>query len=439
VWLAVTSVNFDISVFELFWTLARGFRVIIQEEGQWASATDSMYSLPQQMRRHGVTHLQCTPSLASMLLCDSESVNAIMQLRRFVVGGEPLPLDLARRLAEIIAGDLYNLYGPTETTVWSAAQLVPRGASEILIGRPVANNRLYLLDAEGELTPIGARGEIYIGGDGLALEYLNRPDLTAERFVEHTFGPGRTERLYRTGDVARQVADGRLEFVGRSDNQIKIRGVRIELGEIEMALREHPEIRDAVVILAEDDAKDKRLVAYAIAKAGRTPSAPALQQWLGTKLPKAVVPSAVLFLAEFPKTPNGKLDRRALPQPDQKSATASGHETATELERQIAAIWAETLGIEHVGLDERFFDLGGHSLLMVEVHDKLRDRAGYDVPLLDLFQYPTVRSLAHHLRLQSKEGRDKKTASGKLRGMLRMQSMARQGLQRKPAPTRKTP
>ena len=436
VWLAVTSVNFDISVFELFWTLGRGFRVIIQEEGQWASATDSKYSLPQQMRRHGVTHLQCTPSLAAMLLADSDSVNAIKQLRRFMVGGEPLPLDLARRLAEVISGDLYNLYGPTETTVWSASQHVPRGAEQILIGCPVANNRLYVLDAERELVPIGAKGELYIGGDGLARAYLNRPEITHERFIDHTFGPGRTERLYCTGDVVRQVADGRLEFLGRSDNQIKIRGVRIELGEIEMALREHPKIRDAVVIVQEDDAREKRLVAYAIAQPGETPAASALQQWLGTKLPKAVIPSAVLFLADFPKTPNGKLDRRALPKPEQKTTAASGHETATELERQVAAIWSETLGIQGVGLDERFFDLGGHSLLMVEVHDKLRDQAGYHVPLLDLFQYPTVRSLANHLRLQSGAARDEKTSSGKLRGKLRLQSLARQALPRKTPPTR---
>jgi len=234
----------------------------------------------------------------------------------------------------------------------------------------------------------------------------------------------------------RQVADGRLEFIGRSDNQIKLRGVRVELGEIEMALREHPKIRDAVVIVHEDESKEKRLVAYAIAKSGETPAAAALQQWLGTKLPKAVIPSAVLFLAEFPKTPNGKLDRRALPNPDLKNTAAAGHETATELERQVAAIWSDTLGVDSVGLDERFFDLGGHSLLMVEVHDKLRDQAGYHVSLLDLFQYPTVRSLANHLRLQSRAARDEKTSSGKLRGKLRMQSLARQALPRRNPPAK---
>ncbi|MEJ0000976.1 MAG: amino acid adenylation domain-containing protein [Verrucomicrobiota bacterium] len=421
VWLAVTSVNFDISVFELFWTLARGFRIVLQEEGQWVSATDSAYALPQQMRRHGVTHLQCTPSLASMLILDPESVRAIHQLRRFMVGGEPLPLDLARRLTEIISGELYNLYGPTETTVWSAAQLVPKDPQQILIGRPVANNRLYVLDAERELVPIGSVGELYIGGDGLAREYLRRPDITAERFVEHTFPSGRRERLYRTGDLVRQQRDGRLEFMGRTDFQIKIRGVRVELGEIEMIMRQHPDIRDAVVLAVEDESKDKRLVAYAI-PAGAAPAVPALQQWLGTKLPKVIVPSAILFLPEFPKTPNGKLDRRALPRPDQKASAAAGG--GSELDRLVAAIWSEVLGVSAVGPDDRFFDLGGNALLMNEVHDKLRERAGHAIPLLDLFQFPTVRLLANHLRDQTKDALERRTATGRLRGLLRQQAVA---------------
>jgi amino acid adenylation domain-containing protein len=432
VWLAVTSVNFDISVFELFWTLARGFRVVIQEEGPWGSASGSKYALPQQIERHGVTHLQCTPSLASMLLSDAASVAAIRRLRRFVVGGEPLPLDLARRLAAQVDGELWNLYGPTETTVWSAAERVPRDVARVLIGRPVANNRLYVLDAEGEPAPIGTSGELYIGGDGLAIGYLNRPDITAERFVVHDFAPGQSERLYRTGDVVRQLPDGRIEFMGRSDNQIKLRGVRIELGEIELALREHAEIRDAVVVLVEDAATDKRLVAYVIAKGATPPAVADVQRWLAGKLPKAVIPSSIQFLAEFPKTPNGKLDRRALPKPDPKGAPAVELDAATPLERQVAAIWCETLGVGTVGLDDRFFDVGGHSLLLVEVHDKLRDKAGYTVPLLDLFKYPTVRSLAQHLRLFAPQGKDGRTATGKLRGNLRLQSIARQGLARKP-------
>jgi amino acid adenylation domain-containing protein len=431
VWLAVTSVNFDISVFELFWTLARGFRIILQEEGQWASQSGSKYSLPSQMRRHDVTHLQCTPSLASMLICDSESVSALRQLRRFMVGGEPLPLDLAHRLSESIAGELVNLYGPTETTVWSAAQRIGRKEKQILIGRPVANTRFYVLDAQRELVPIGSVGELYIGGDGLAREYLNRPDVTHERFIDHPFAPDRIERLYRTGDLVRYTVGGRLEFIGRIDQQIKIRGVRIELGEIEVVLREHPDVRDAVVVVQEVQADDKRLVAYVVGSPDHPPSVPHLLQWLAGKLPKMLVPSALIVLPEFPRTPNGKLDRRALPKPEQK-VPAQVEGAANDLERQIAAIWCDALGVPRVGLEERFFDLGGHSLLMVEVHDQLQEKTGHRVTLLDLFQYPTVRSLAHHLTqsLNHKTGYH----TGLNRGKMRQQLAARQKPPRKSDP-----
>lgn len=434
-WLAVTSVNFDISVFELFWTLARGFRIILQEEGQWASQSGSKYSLPEQMKRHGVTHLQCTPSLASMLICDSQSVDALKPLKRFMVGGEPLPLDLAHRLSDIITGDLVNLYGPTETTVWSAAQIIRKREKQILIGRPVANTQLYVLDVERELVPIGSVGELYIGGEGLAREYLNRPDVTQERFITHAFSATRRERLYRTGDLVRYTHDGRLEFMGRIDQQIKIRGVRIELGEIEVVLREHPDIRDAVVVVQEVEADDKRLVAYVVASSAQPPSVAQLQQWLGAKLPKALVPSALVFLTEFPKTPNGKLDRRALPKPDRKTSLAESGD-ANDLERQIAAIWADALGVASVGLDERFFDIGGHSLLMIEVHDQLRDKTGYHVALLDLFQYPTVRSLAHHLGTQKSAGVTREV-TGLNRGKLRQQLAVRQNSLRKAIPVKR--
>lgn len=429
-WLAVTSVNFDISVLELFWTLARGFRVVLQEEGL---SSESKFSLPEQMKRHAVTHLQCTPSLASMLIRDPECVSALRQLRRCLIGGEPLPLDLAHRLAEIVEGDVFNLYGPTETTVWSAAQRVGRGDKQVLIGRPIANTQFYLLDPEYELVPIGSVGELYIGGAGLARGYLNRPDLTAEHFVTHSFSPTRTERVYRTGDLVRYTGEGRLEFVGRVDQQIKLRGVRIELGEIEAVLREYPGIRDAVVIVQEDGKDNRRLVAYAIASTPRPPAGAEVLEWLGTKLPKALVPSTLIFLPGFPRTPNGKLDRRALPKLEQKCAPAVD-DNANDLEGQIAAIWSDALGVPHVGLDERFFDLGGHSLLMVEVHDQLRDKTGYHVALLDLFQYPTVRSLAQYLG-----GRDPKNLgeiAGADRGKLRQQLVARQNSIRRGLPSK---
>ena len=362
-----------------------------------------------------------------MLLSDTESVAALNGLKRFMVGGEPLPLDLGRRLSESIAGDLINLYGPTETTVWSASQRIRRNESQILIGKPVANTQLYVLDPQRELVPIGSVGELYIGGAGLAQGYLNRPDITKERFIDHAFSATRKERLYRTGDLVRHVQDGRLEFIGRVDQQIKIRGVRVELGEIEAVLREHPEVRDATVIVQELEADDKRLIAYVV-PSPKQPSVAQLQEWLGTKLPKILVPSAVVFLCEFPKTPNGKLDRRALPKPDQKTSLKAEGAT-NDLEREIAAIWSESLGVESVGLEERFFDIGGHSLLMIEVHDRIRDKTGYSVALLDLFQYPTVRSLAHHLSQRSKEATNE--ATGLNRGKLRHKLAMRQGSIRK--------
>ncbi len=434
-WLAVTSINFDISVFELFWTLARGFRLILQEEVQRTAPGESKFSLPEQMKRHGVTHLQCTPSLASMLIRDSAAVDALHQLRRFMVGGEPLPPDLGHRLADLIAGDLFNLYGPTETTVWSAAHRVSRGEKQTLIGRPLANTRFYILDGERELVPIGGVGELYIGGAGVARGYLNRPDLTQERFITHSFSPLRTERLYRTGDTVRFAGDGRLEFVGRMDQQIKLHGVRIEPGEIEAVLREHPEIRDAAVVVQEGETNGKRLVAYAIASSSRPPAMTAVLGWLGTKLPKAHVPSALVFLADFPRTPNGKLDRQALPRPEPKSSQIV-EGAATDLEHQIAAIWSETLGMPSVGLDDRFFDLGGHSLLMVEVHDQIRDKTGHDVALLDLFQYPTIRALAQHLG----QGAPKEPGetTGANRGKLRQRLAARQNSVRPTLPAKKS-
>jgi amino acid adenylation domain-containing protein len=430
VWLAVTSVNFDISVFELFWTLARGFRVILQEEGQWASQTGSKFSLPEQMRRHGVTHLQCTASLASMLIGDAQSVTAIRQLRRFVVGGEPMPMDLAHRLSEIIAGDLFNVYGPTETTVWSTAQHIRKQEEQILIGRPVANTRVYVMDAERELVPIGTVGELYIGGEGLAREYLNRPDVTQERFVTHAFSSTRTERLYRTGDLVRYTRDGRLECMGRIDQQIKIRGIRIEPGEIEVVLREHPDIRDAAVVFeqGEMDDKRKRLVAYVVPSSAQPPSVSQLLEWLGSKLPKVLVPSVIVFLPELPKTPNGKLDRRPLPKPAQETPQAV-EEIPNDLESQITAIWCDVLGVASLSLEERFFDIGGHSLLMIDVHDRLRDKTGRDVPLLDLFQYTTVRSLARYLGQRPAEVTSEIT--GLNRGKLRKQLAARQRSLRK--------
>jgi acyl carrier protein len=295
---------------------------------------------------------------------------------------------------------------------------------------------MYVLDRRGAPVPLGIAGELHIGGSGLARGYLGRPELTQERFIPDPFGPPGS-RLYRTGDLARWREDGTIDYLGRIDQQVKIRGVRIEPGEIEVALREHPGVQDAVVVVQDDGPNDKRLIAYAVPKRSPGPDAAALQQWLGAKLPKALIPSALLLLDQLPRTPNGKLDRRALPKFDARTvaetrpAPASGPTpvATTDLERQVLAIWSDVLGHPTIGLDDRFFDIGGHSLHMVEVHDKLRDQFGHDIPLLDLFQYPTVRSLARHIRQKTSSGATR-TASVN-RGKLRLQMQARQSSIRK--------
>jgi amino acid adenylation domain-containing protein len=387
-WLAITSVGFDISVLELFWTLARGFVVVIDDGA-------SVYALAEQITRHAVTHLQCTPSLASMLVRDSRAVAALGRLRRLLIGGEALSPDLARRLTVAAPDALFNLYGPTETTIWSVAHHVgPADAERIPIGRPIANTTLHVLDPDGRPVPTGTPGELCIGGEGVAAGYLNRPDLTAERFVTHALG-----RLYRTGDIVRYDTAGRLEFLGRIDQQVKIRGVRIELGEIEVLLRQHPAVRDAVVVVREVHPDDTRLAAYVVLSAPHAADGPTLRAWLAERVSEAMLPSAIVILASIPLTPNGKVDRQALPAPTVHAPPTPTASTApaTETERLIAGIWADALGRDAVGTTDRFFDLGGHSLLMVDVQGQLEAALGREIPLVDLFEYPTVRALAAHL------------------------------------------
>jgi len=423
VWLAVTSVGFDISGLELLWTLTRGFRVVIQEEGQLASATASMYSLPAQIKRHGVTHLQCTPSLAAMLARDPQSMSALGGLRRLLIGGEAFPADLAQRLLGGISGEVFNLYGPTETTIWSAAHRVSsQDSARVPIGRPIANTRLYVLDAERRPVSLGTPGELYIGGEGVAAGYLNRPELTAERFIPNPFSTDPADRIYRTGDIVQHDSEGRLEFLGRVDQQVKIRGARVELGEIEVVLRRHPAIRDAVAIVREHRGGDKRLVAYTVSNQTE-PIAPGdLRAWLATQLPEVMVPSTIVFLDALPMTPNGKIDRLALPEPAVEAA--AGTPPATETERRIAEIWAHVLGVEAVGVTSGFFDVGGHSLLMVDVQGQLEDALGLEIPLVDLFRFPTIRSFAAHLDDQNRSTADI-AVGGASRGQLRQQSAAR--------------
>jgi acyl-coenzyme A synthetase/AMP-(fatty) acid ligase/acyl carrier protein len=343
--------------------------------------------LPELIVRRNVTHLQCTPSVLRMLLADPDGRRALARLELVLVGGEALPGGLARDLRGVTEARIRNMYGPTETTVWSTTAPVSGDEEGIVpIGRPVANTRIYVLDARGEPLPEGAPGELWIGGAGVARGYHDRSALTAERFVDDPFAaPG--ARMYRTGDRARWRPDGTLEFLGRIDQQVKLRGHRIELGEVEAALRLNPGVEAAAVVVRGEGA-GARLTAYTVGPA----STDALRTWLAERLPDAMVPDDWSVLDALPLTPNGKVDRRRLPDP-RRGATAAAAPSGTS--DTLAGIWARVLGLDEVGPDEDFFELGGNSLSTIQVAFEIREAFGIELPLRAFFRAPTVRALAH--------------------------------------------
>jgi amino acid adenylation domain-containing protein len=406
VWLAVTSVSFDISVLELLWTLTRGFTVVVHGDEGTATIAD-------EISRHGVTHLQMTPSLARMLTLDARAFAALGLLKQILLGGEAVPASLIHHIRQIFRGEIHNMYGPTETTIWSTTYRVEQPGSTISIGRPIANTQIYVLDPELQPVSAGEIGELFIGGDGVARGYWNRPDLTAERFV--TIPSLSPNRIYRTGDLARFLPDGNIEFLGRADYQIKLRGHRIEPGEIETILEQCNGIRQAVVVAREDREGDKRLVAYLVAEGViGAEAADILRSVLEAKLPDYMVPSAFVFLPELPLTDNGKIDRKALlrlsPPSVALSATTGqpqkepGNLPSNEIERIIGAAWQDALGIPSVGMSDNFFDLGAHSLTVAEVQVKLQETLGREISLVDLFQFSTVSALAKHLAGAQSQG-----------------------------------
>jgi natural product biosynthesis luciferase-like monooxygenase protein len=373
----------------------RHLNLVRQRSERRAGGRD--HSLPALVERHHVTHLQCTPSMAKMLLLDPRTKSALGRLRVLMLGGETFPAPLAAELGAVFGGKLLNMYGPTETTIWSATHEVDGAhAGSIPIGRPVSNTEIYILDARLRPVPEGVPGELYIGGRGLARGYLNRPDLTAERFVPDPFSPRAGARLYRTGDLARFLSGGVLEFLGRADTQVKVRGHRIEPGEIEAALAGHDAVREAVVAARADGAGEVRLVAYVVTTGPVATGE--LRHFLRQKLPDYMIPSAFVALDSMPLMPSGKIDRRRLPAPAEARAEGAPDYVApqTDLERTIAGIWREVLGVERVGAGDNFFDLGGHSLGMAQVHAKLREVLETDVAVVELFKYPTVSALAQY-------------------------------------------
>ncbi len=356
-------------------------------------------SIDALILRHKVTHLQCTPSMARMLVGDPGTASALAGLERLLVGGEALSEPLAAELRRALPrGTLTNMYGPTETTVWSMTHDVGSAQGPVPIGRPIANTQIYVLDPALNPVPVGAIGDLYIGGDGVARGYLQQPDLTRERFIDDPFSTD--HRLYKTGDLARYRPDGTVDFLGRSDHQVKIRGYRIELEEIERCLHDHPDIDQAAVAVHSSADADSCLVAYLVVRgtAGVHLDTANVRQYVRRQLPDYMVPGEFVILDCLPLTPNGKLDRKALLAPYSVAPAAPVFvppETPTE--QALARLWEEILRVDRIGARDNFFESGGHSLLAMQLGRRIRDRFGVEFPLQDVLRRPQLRDLAAHI------------------------------------------
>ena len=388
--LAVTTPSFDIAGLEIFLPLVCGARTVI------ASRADVLdgEQLIRLLGESRATVMQATPATWRLMIDAGWTGGSDL---RVLCGGEAMPRDLARELLARTSV-IWNMYGPTETTIWSTTHRVTDATYDVPIGHPIGNTTVYVLDEMGRPAPIGVPGELCIGGEGVARGYRERPELTAEKFVTVSLDGRAPERLYRTGDVVRLRGDLALEFVGRRDHQVKVRGYRIELGEIESVLVEHASVRRAVVIVREDAPGDQRLVAYVVAAdSAVTMDTELLRGVLRARLPEYMVPSTIVPLAELPLTPNGKIDRKALPSPVMSMSASMAPApdiVMTEPQRRVAAIWREVLRVEHLGVDDNFFDRGGHSLLVVKVHAALRREFQRELTLVDLFQHTTIAAQA---------------------------------------------
>jgi amino acid adenylation domain-containing protein len=385
--LLFASSSFDASVSELFTALCGGACLCLAPKMALIPGS----ALVDTIRRHAITVVTLPPSVLALL-----RPGDVPTLETVVTAGEACSIELAQRWSGRVR--LWNAYGPTETTVCATMSLLRPDAERISIGGPIPNMRVHVLDARLQPVPIGVPGELHVAGIGLARGYLGRPDLTAERFIAGPQG----ERMYKTGDLVRFLPDGGLEFLGRLDHQVKIRGFRIELGEVEAVIASHPDVREALVLAREEAGGGHSIAAYAIAHTGASLSVADLRVYAQGKLPDFMVPAGLMLLDAWPTTPNGKIDRNALPAPRAPRADAPGGAAGAAprngLERQLAAIWCEVLALQAVGIDDSFFDVGGHSLNLVEVEVALERTLGLTVPTMDLFRFPTIRALATHLR-----------------------------------------
>jgi len=380
------------------------------------------YSIPELIKQHNVTHMQCTPSMAKMLLLNEDSKAAFKKLNFLMIGGEAFPVSLANQLGEIVDGEILNMYGPTETTIWSSTFKLNGELDSVPIGKPIANTEIFLLDENQQLVPIGVPGELCIGGDGVVRGYFQRPELTDERFIPHPFNNKNGNKVYRTGDLACYKKDGVIEFLGRLDHQVKIRGYRIELGEIETVLEKNSLIREAVVIAREDTPGDKKLVAYMVSATQSHPSILDLRKYLKEKLPEYMIPSAYVFMEIFPLTPNSKVDRLSLPAPEIKRLETKREFSAprTHTEKSLAKLWSEVLNIKKISVQDNFFDLGGHSLSAIQITSQMQKKLNVNIPLQTFFDYPTIAGLSNKVEAElfkSTSGKDMEKLLNEIEGV----------------------
>ncbi|QMS92432.1 NcpA [Nostoc edaphicum CCNP1411] len=405
--LAITTISFDIAALEIFLPITVGACLVIARR----DVTLDERELFDLLVKSKATIMQATPATWRLLLDSNYQFSDL----KILCGGEALPWDLVSKLLARSAS-LWNLYGPTEATIWSSIYQLESSESLISIGRPIDNTQIYILDQNLQLVPIGVPGELHIGGAGLAKGYLNRPELTQEKFIPNPFedsaalasprasagGRGQEaggSRLYKTGDLARYLPDGNIEYLGRIDNQVKIRGFRIELGEIEATLSQHPHVQASCVIAREDTPGDKRLVGYIVPQPQVTLTISELRSNLKKKLPDYMVPSAIVILESLPLTPNGKIDRRALPAPEPSSELLEKYVAPrSPIEEILALIWQQVLKVELVGRHDNFFELGGHSLLATQLISRVRSSLKVELPLRSLFAAPTIAELSHNIQ-----------------------------------------
>ncbi|WP_139488459.1 non-ribosomal peptide synthase/polyketide synthase [Brevibacillus dissolubilis] len=397
VFLQASTVSFDAATFEIWGSLLNGAQLALMPPH-----LPSLAELGEAIQTYGVTILWLTAGLFTVMV--DNHLDSLRGVRHLLAGGDVVSVPHVRKVLQLEGLQVINGYGPTESTTFTCCypiSQVPDSMTTLPIGRPIKNTTVYVLDPQMQPVPVGVPGELYIGGDGLAIGYLNRPELTEERFVHNPFAADPEARLYRTGDLVRYLPDGVIEFIGRIDQQVKIRGFRIELGEIEEQLRKHPAVREAVVIAREDKPGDKRLVAYVTTHEQQAADTAQLTGWIKDRLPDYMVPAAVVSLDELPLTPNGKVDRRALPAPDWGTLSSSEAYVAPRnpMEELVCNIWSQVLGVETVGIHSNFFELGGHSLLATQTLSRLREVFGIHLPMRTLFESATVAELCEQIKL----------------------------------------